>query len=154
MEVCRLRVKDVDFDRLQLSVREGKGEKDRMVPLPQKLIDGLRRQVEAVLVLHDEDLELGAGWVWLPCALAEKYPAAGRTFPWQYLFPAATLSRDPSAGGRQRHSHDSRIVRPCGRQHDDDLHACQFARPDRRTESLGSIVVCPPNKLLLGLQLG
>lgn len=95
MEVCRLRVTDVDFEQLQLCVRDGKGEKDRMVPLPQTLIDGLRQQLDAVRVLHEADLEKGAGWVWLPPALAEKYPEAGRTFPWQYLFPSATLSRDP-----------------------------------------------------------
>ncbi len=117
MEVCRLRVKDVDFERLQLTVREGKGEKDRMVPLPQKLIDGLRRQVQAVRVLHDEDLELGAGWDWLPDALAEKYPAAGRTFPWQYLFPAATLSRDPRPREAQEGTREKEAAKQLRRHH-------------------------------------
>ena len=117
MEVCRLRVKDVDFARLQLSVRDGKGEKDRMVPLPQKLIDGLRRQVQAVRVLHEEDLELGAGWVWLPYALAEKYPAAGRTFPWQYLFPAATLSRDPRPREAQEAARETEATKQLRRHH-------------------------------------
>lgn len=95
MEACRLRVKDVDFERFQITVRDGKGQKDRAVPLPQKLIEGIQRQVEEVKRIHEDDVKVGAGWVWLPFALAEKYPNAGRTLAWQYLFPAKTLSRDP-----------------------------------------------------------
>lgn len=95
MECCRLRVKDVDFDRKQIAVRDGKGEKDRMVPLPERLAEGLRMQVEFVRRQHADDLQVGAGWVWLPYALADKYPEAGRSIEWQYLFPAKTLSRDP-----------------------------------------------------------
>jgi len=97
LEVCRLRLKDLDFDRKQIVVREGKGEKDRMVPLPGRLIEGLRRQIEFVKALHARDLEMGAGWVWLPYALGEKYTSAGREVQWQYLFPAKSLSRDPRA---------------------------------------------------------
>ena len=95
MEACRLRIKDVDFDRRQLIVRDGKGEKDRAVPLPEKLELGLRRQLEFVRKLHADDLAAGAGWVWLPYALAEKYPEAGRSIPWQYVFPAQSLSKEP-----------------------------------------------------------
>jgi len=95
MECCRLRVKDVDFERQQITVRDGKGEKDRMVPLPQRLVDGLQKQLAFVRRQHDEDLEAGAGWVWLPYALAKKYPEAGRSLNWQYAFPAQTLSREP-----------------------------------------------------------
>ncbi|MEO8497499.1 MAG: integron integrase [Planctomycetota bacterium] len=95
MECCRLRVKDVDFERKQITVRDGKGERDRMVPLPERLAEGLQRQMEIVRRQHEEDLRSGAGWVWLPYALAEKYPEAGRSLMWQYLFPAQTLSRDP-----------------------------------------------------------
>jgi hypothetical protein len=65
----------------QFTIREGKGEKDRCVPLPQKLIPHLQSQILAVRKLHEEDLASGAGWVWLPYALADKYPAAGRTLP-------------------------------------------------------------------------
>ena len=79
MECCRIRLKDVDFERFQITVRDGKGEKDRMVPLPRRLIDGLQRQVKIVRDLHEKDLAAGAGWVWLPYALAEKYPAAGQS---------------------------------------------------------------------------
>jgi integron integrase len=95
MEACRIRVKDIDFERHQITVRDGKGEKDRMVPLPRRLADGLQQQVERVRTQHETDLAAGAGWVWLPYALAAKYPNAGRSLLWQYLFPAQSLSRDP-----------------------------------------------------------
>jgi integron integrase len=94
MEACRLRVKDIDFERKQLIIREGKGAKDRYVPLPNRCSDSLRQQICAVKRLHDQDLLVGAGWVWLPYALALKYPEAGRSFSWQYVFPARNLSMD------------------------------------------------------------
>jgi integron integrase len=94
MEACRLRVKDVDFERRQLLVREGKGAKDRYVPLPSRCMEPLRRQLAAVAKLHQQDLLAGAGWVWLPYALAVKYPNAGRSLAWQYVFPARNLSMD------------------------------------------------------------
>ena len=122
MEACRLRVKDVDFARVQITVRDGKGEKDRMVPLPQKLVAGLRRQVTLVRKQHEEDLEMGAGWVWLPYALAEKYPQAGRTIAWQYLFPAISLSREPrpreaAEGGMQPDSAVAAVAEQVRRHH-------------------------------------
>ena len=95
MECCRLRVRDVDFERRQITVRDGKGEKDRMVPLPERLIAGLREQSALVERQHAEDVRCGAGWVWLPYALAGKYPQAGRSLEWQYVFPAKSLSREP-----------------------------------------------------------
>jgi integron integrase len=95
MDACRLRVKDLDFDRRQLIIRDSKGAKDRAVPLPTRLEDGLRQQLEFVRRQHAEDVEAGAGWVWLPYALAAKYPHAGRSLGWQYLYPSATLSTDP-----------------------------------------------------------
>ena len=95
METCRLRIKDIDFAREQLIVRTGKGEKDRVVPLPRRLMEGLKRQIANVEQQHQSDIDMGAGWVWLPYALAEKYPEAGRTLKWQYVFPAAKLSTDP-----------------------------------------------------------
>jgi len=94
MEACRLRLKDVDFDRKQIIIREAKGEKDRAVPLPRKLVADLKYQMELVRKLHEHDLLVGAGWVWLPYALAVKYPKAGRELGWQYLFPAKNLSYD------------------------------------------------------------
>jgi integron integrase len=95
LECCRLRVKDLDFDRRQITVRDGKGEKDRMVPLPKSVVEGLQRQLAFVSEQHADDLLKGAGWAWLPYALAEKYPKKGRELGWQYLFPAKRLSVDP-----------------------------------------------------------
>jgi integron integrase len=95
LESCRLRIKDIDFERKQLLIRNGKGNKDRYVPLPEKLQDGLLRQIRSATVQHQEDLELGAGWVWMPNALATKYQNAGREIGWQYVFPGLRLTRDP-----------------------------------------------------------
>jgi site-specific recombinase XerD len=88
-------VKDIDFDRRQIMVRDGKGEKDRAVPLPTKLVPALRKQVEFVTDQHASDITAGAGHVWLPYALAAKYPEASRKLQWQYLFPARSLSTEP-----------------------------------------------------------
>lgn len=95
LEVCRLRVKDVDFDRNQITVRDGKGEKDRVVPLPRKLVEPLRTQLKAVKKLHDQDLAVGHGRVWLPYAFVRKFPTAEKEWGWQYLFPSSRLSMDP-----------------------------------------------------------
>ncbi len=95
MECLRLRIKDIDFDYRTITVRDGKGEKDRIVPLPETVIPDLRRQIERVRLLHEEDLAAGFGEVDLPYALASKYPNASRELVWQYLFPASQLSRDP-----------------------------------------------------------
>jgi len=108
LECCRLRIKDLDFDRNQIVVREGKGNKDRMVPLPASLVGRLHEQVNRVERLHEQDLESGLGSVWLPTALGVKYPRAARELCWQYVFPSARLSTDPRAndGTRQRHHVD------------------------------------------------
>ena len=95
LESCRLRVKDIDFERQQILVREGKGDKDRAVPLPERLSDRLQRQIDSSSQLHRRDLEEGNGRVWLPHALAEKYPNAERELIWQYVFPSVRLSLDP-----------------------------------------------------------
>jgi integron integrase len=110
LECCRLRVKDVDFQRNQLMVREAKGDKDRPVPFPQRTRERLREQVERVRRLHAQDLANGYGRVWLPYALAEKYPNADRELGWQYLFPSSGISADPRAPGgprRRHHCHES-----------------------------------------------
>ena len=95
LECCRLRVKDVDFDRHQILVRDGDGEKDRAVPLPRRLEERLRVVVAERKVLHLRDLAAGYGRVWLPEALAAKWPEAARELGWQYLFPSSKLSVDP-----------------------------------------------------------
>ena len=120
LEGCRLRIKDIDFDRHQVVIRNGKGAKDRAVPLPRRLRDGLSRQVESTRATHEADLQNNAGWVWMPYALAEKYPNSGRDFKWQYVFPGNRLSVDPrrdsksigSIGGPGRHHiHESTVTK-------------------------------------------
>jgi len=103
MECVGLRVKDVDFARLQLVVREGKGDKDRITMLPSPLVEPLRRQLERARALHEADIREGFGRVHLPYALARKYPNAGREWGWQYVFPAPKRSIDPRSGREQRH---------------------------------------------------
>ena len=110
MESVRLRVKDVDFGRREIVVRNGKGGKDRRVPLPRKLEAGLQAQIERVRVLHARDLAEGFGEVWLPHALSRKYPTAARESGWQYVFPASRLSGDPRGGTRRRHHVDEAVL--------------------------------------------
>jgi len=97
LESCRLRVKDVDFERRQIVVREGKGDKDRVVPLPGSVVERLQRQIEIVGRQHQADLAGGLGRVWLPTALSVKLPDADREPGWQYLFPSSRLGLDPRA---------------------------------------------------------
>ncbi|MBC7348006.1 MAG: integron integrase [Clostridia bacterium] len=106
MECVRLRVKDIDFAYKTITVRDGKGEKDRVVPLPDTIVPDLRRQIERVRLLHEEDLAAGYGDVYLPYALEQKYPNAARELIWQYLFPAYKRSRDPRSGKERRHHLD------------------------------------------------
>ena len=114
MEACRLRVKDLDFQRLQICVRKGKGDKDRMVPLPASLASRLNEQVDYVKTLHHSDIIEGAGYVWLPDALAIKNPTMARETSWQYLFPAKSISKDPrpreaEAGSSSDQQHARRL---------------------------------------------
>jgi integron integrase len=95
MECVRLRVKDLDFEYRTLTVRDGKGEKDRITPLPDSVIPDLRRHLRRVRLLHEDDLAAGLGSVYLPYALERKYAGASREWIWQYVFPAAKLSVDP-----------------------------------------------------------
>ena len=99
----RLRVKDVDFARREIMVRDGKGGKDRRTMLPASLEAGLREALTHALRLHAADLADGHGRVWLPHALARKYPNAATEAAWQYLFPADALSVDPRDGTTRRH---------------------------------------------------
>ncbi|MGI8836518.1 MAG: integron integrase [Pyrinomonadaceae bacterium] len=103
MEAVRLRVKDIDFERGEITVREGKGAKDRVTMLPGSMIEGLQTHLKKVRVLHQADLKVGFGRVELPFALARKYPAAAREWGWQYVFPSVKLSRDPRSGEERRH---------------------------------------------------
>ena len=103
MEAVRLRVKDMDFARAEIAVRDGKGEQDRVTMLPRTLIPSLRSQVERVRQLHILDLTRGHGEVHLPYALERKYANAARSLAWQYIFPADKLSIDPRSGKVRRH---------------------------------------------------
>jgi integron integrase len=103
MEGIRLRVQDVDFHYRQITVRDGKGSKDRVTVLPDALIQPLKARLVRVKDLHKKDLSEGFGRVYLPHALAEKYPNAPREWPWQYVFPAPTRSTDPKSGEVRRH---------------------------------------------------
>ena len=98
IECVRLRVKDVDFAMNQIVVRDGKGKKDRITVLPQKIQESLRDHLQYVHHLHQKDLKDGYGRVFLPNALAKKYRDADKSWGWQYVFPAKTLSVDPRSG--------------------------------------------------------
>ncbi|HBK47054.1 MAG TPA: hypothetical protein DDZ67_11595 [Xanthomonadaceae bacterium] len=108
MECVRLRVKDMDSGRNEIVVREGKGGKDRRTILPQSLREALRAQTGEARRVHARDLEAGFGEVWLPHALARKYPNAAREAGWQYLFPAPRRSVDPRGGAVRRHHVDEK----------------------------------------------
>ena len=103
MEAMRLRVKDVEFSRREILVRDGKGNKDRVTMLPLRLVAPLREQIEHARELHRGDLAEGLGAVWLPFALDRKYPGAAREWGWQYVFPAGMRSIDPRDGVVRRH---------------------------------------------------
>lgn len=103
MECLRLRVKDVDFGRNEITVRDGKGGKDRRTMLPRTLVEPLQREIARAGTLHAQDMAEGFGEVWLPYALSRKYPRAGREWGWQYVFPAMRRSPDPRGGVQRRH---------------------------------------------------
>lgn len=103
LEALRLRVKDVDFGRREVVVRNGKGAKDRVTMLPDRLRMRLREQVLTARKLHDMDLQAGFGAVWMPVALARKYPGAALDWAWQYVFAADRRSVDPRTGATRRH---------------------------------------------------
>jgi integron integrase len=110
MEALRLRVKDIDFARREIIVRDGKGGKDRVTVLPAKLVDPLRQQLAVARELHTADCLAGYGEVDLPFALARKYPRAAREWGWQYVFPATVVSEDPRSGRVRRHHLDEQGV--------------------------------------------
>lgn len=110
MECLRLRVKDVDFSRNEITVRAGKGNKDRRTMLPRSLVEPLQREIERARILHRADLAEGHGEVWLPHALARKYTSAAREFGWQYVFPSIRRSRDPRSGSEHRHHVDEAVL--------------------------------------------
>jgi integron integrase len=112
LEGLRLRVKDVEFERREIIVREGKGNKDRVTVLPQNLMQPLQTQLNKARELHNADLAQGGGAVWLPDALAVKYKNAAKSWGWQYVFPSAMRSTDPRSTHEGRHHvHEQSVQR-------------------------------------------
>jgi integron integrase len=116
MECLRLRVKDIDFGLSQIVVRDGKGQKDRVTPLPTLVIPALRQQIEEVRRLRESDLADGYGEVSTPFALARKYPNAVRELAWWYVFPASQRSRDPYSDRIKRHHLDESAIQKAVKQ--------------------------------------
>jgi integron integrase len=110
LEALRLRVQDLDFEMKQLTVRDGKGAKDRFTVLAESVIAPLREHLENVRLTHEQDLRAGGGSVYLPGALDRKYPNAAREWGWQYVFPARDLSTDPRSGAVRRHHVDEATI--------------------------------------------
>ena len=129
MEAVRLRVKDVDFARREILVREGKGFKDRVTMLPEAVIAALQAHLVKVKALHAEDLAQGYGEVYLPFALDKKYRNAGREWAWQYVFPSKNLSVDPRAGKTRRHHVDEKGVKRAVKQAVRDAELTKPATP-------------------------
>ena len=110
MEALRLRVKDVDLGMKQITVRDGKGAKDRVTTFAGSMMPLLENHLQKVKVMHEQDLAAGHGAVYLPYALERKYPHANREWGWQYMFPARRLSTDPRTGLRRRHHVEPSVV--------------------------------------------
>ncbi len=145
MECVRLRVKDIDFGYAHITVRDTKSGRDRVTPLPVNLAAPLQLHLSKVKLQHEQDLADGFGEVWLPDALARKYPRAAREWSWQFVFPSSriklphfkALLRNASAGKRLRYPHGAGVVRPQGREHDDDLYPRAESTGNRSKESAG-----------------
>ena len=109
-ECLKLRVKDLNFAMRVLTVHDGKGQKDRTVPMPQALVTELRAQLDQVSQVHEADLTAGYAGAFLPSALGEKYPRAARELPWQWLFPAMKLTMGPDTQEyRRSHLHETLV---------------------------------------------
>jgi len=112
MEALALRVKDVELERKELTVKEGKGRHDRISMVPQSAVPALEAQLARVRSLFEDELKNGGGYVSLPGALERKSPSDGRAYAWQYLFPASRSTQDPRNGRRTRHHlHPSAVQR-------------------------------------------
>ena len=110
MECVRLRVKDVDFERGEILIREGKGGKDRVTMLPASVVSGLRTHLEQWRMVFEDDKRIGKADVFLPDALAKKYPNAATEWCWQYVFPSGSYSVDPRSGAERRHHVDEKLL--------------------------------------------
>ncbi len=111
MEVIRLRVKEVDFAQGEILIRDGKGAKDRVTMLPEGVSADLREHLQRRKLVFEDDLRAGKASVYLPDALARKYPAASTSWLWQYVFVAGSYSVDPRSGVERRHHLDEKLLR-------------------------------------------
>ncbi len=116
LEALRLRVKDIDFGANQITVRRGKGDRDRVTMLPERLKGPLLSHLAVVRVQHERDTAAGAGWVSLPGALGVKYPQAGHEWSWQWVAPASRTYDDPETGQRRRHHLHQTVVQRAFKQ--------------------------------------
>jgi integron integrase len=116
LECCRLRVKDLEINQRRIVVRDGKGRKDRVTMLPEKLVEPLARHIKRVHHQHQRDLQEGAGYVELPYALIRKYPSAAREWPWQWVFPATRRYLDRETGQIRRHHLHETVLQRAFRQ--------------------------------------
>jgi integron integrase len=126
MECVRLRVKDIDFGLNQIIVRDGKGQKDRVTPLPMIVVPALQQQIEHVKRIRKADLADGYGEVSTPFALARKYPNAARELAWWYAFPASQRSHDPYSDRIKRHHLDESAIQKAVRH---AVHSAGIAKP-------------------------
>ena len=129
MECLRLRVKDIDFKRREILIRDGKGFKDRVTMLPVSLAVSLEAHLVKVRELHEKDLQQGYGAVYMPNALERKYPNAAKDWGWQYVFPAAKLSSDPRSDVIRRHHVQDQAVQRAVKQAARDADLTKPATP-------------------------
>ena len=110
MECVRLRVKDVDFARREILIRDGKGAKDRVTMLPDSVVPSLQAHLQQRRVLFDDDCQVGKADVYMPDALSRKYPNSPTEWGWQYIFPSGSYSIDPRSGAERRHHLDEKLL--------------------------------------------
>jgi len=127
LEALRLRVKDIDFAANEITVRGGKGDRDRVTMLPERLKGPLLHHLAAVRAQHERDVEEGAGWVELPGALGAKYPQAGRDWGWPWVFPASRGYEEPRTGQRRRHHLHETVVQRAFREGRTDRQTCELS---------------------------
>lgn len=115
-ECLRLRVKDIDFGRNEITIRSGKGNKDRLTMLPDSVSEALHEQICFVASIHERDSMEGYGEVYMPYALARKYPSNARSLAWQFLFPSSRRATDPRDGKTKRHHRHQRYIQKAVKQ--------------------------------------
>jgi integron integrase len=125
-ECLRLRAKDLDFERKAVTVRNGKGQKDREVPFPESLVEPLKKHLRRVYLQHRRDLRMGNGSVEMPFALARKYPGAAKEWAWQWVFPATRSYTDSTSGETRRHHLHKTVIQRAVKA---AVRACGITKP-------------------------